>query len=277
MSIFIWLIIIAIVIFAKVPDIKNNLNELFKAAFQSKLSIIYGILIIYFVSSTYFLYKIGFWNVSLLKDSIFWFLFMGLSFCFKISSQKHYLLEIKNIWFDNIKATAFLEMIINTYTFHFWQEFLIVPILVSLGILRAISTTKKEYKPAKDFLDKLFIILGLFICFYFVKSIYLHITNIATFDFWKSFCLQLIYTTLFIIPAITLKTYSEYEGCFCAFTNYKITNVKYKRYLELKMILLCGLNFQRLHNIKDFIFNYIFEKNYRIEDYKSVNEIIKIF
>lgn len=145
-----------------------------------------------------------------MKDSAFWLLFMDVPFCYKVSQDKEYIGKIKDSLVENLKFTGFYEVIINTYTFNFLTEFFLVPFVVILVTLNAFPATNEEYKPAKNLMDKILYFLGIIICYYFLKELWMHFSDISNDNFIKNYFLPFFYTMFFTIPAVLLKRYSEY-------------------------------------------------------------------
>ena len=56
--------------FIKSADVRKSLIQVLKCIFFSKFWTIFIFPIIYLILVTYLLYKIGFWDLSLLKDTI---------------------------------------------------------------------------------------------------------------------------------------------------------------------------------------------------------------
>ena len=80
-------------------------------------------------------YKISYWNLSMLKDTIFWFLFTALVVLYKgVDNSKDNKLFTKLI-FENFKVVVIVEFVVNMYNFSFVFELLIIPIVLLLALI----------------------------------------------------------------------------------------------------------------------------------------------
>ncbi len=74
-AIILWLIIFVIFIYFN-KGIRESIKNVIIVLFCKKFVIFYLIFLGYFITIIYFLFKIEFWNISLLKDTLFWVLFV---------------------------------------------------------------------------------------------------------------------------------------------------------------------------------------------------------
>lgn len=254
---------------AKMDD---SLKDALKSTFQPLFVKIYFAIFSYWALITFLLYKANFWEVSLLKDSIFWLLFTGYPFCFKVSQDPKYLYKIKKTVIVNFKVATLFDIILNTYTLNFWMEFcFIIPFTTVLVTLNAFSATKEEYKPAKNFTDKIIQLLGLATLYYFFKMIYVHFTDIKTWYFAKELILPFVYTIAFIIPSVCLKAYSDYEWAFLHLQTEKTIP---KVYFKIRLFLLCWFSFKRLGNVIDYLQNKNQAAKISFQSIKNVNAFL---
>lgn len=76
-AIFIWFLIL--LIFAiRTKEVRNSIVRVIKAFFNRKLFLAFCTLLIYILLVVFILSVIGFWDISLLKDTVFWTLFSGI-------------------------------------------------------------------------------------------------------------------------------------------------------------------------------------------------------
>jgi hypothetical protein len=97
-------------------SIRKSLCNLLKILFSRRISA--SIFALYLHTGFYILilYKIGFWNIRLLKDTIVWTLcfgFISLMKINKINDSEYF----KNIFNEAIKWTIGIEFIINFFSF----------------------------------------------------------------------------------------------------------------------------------------------------------------
>lgn len=115
-SIIIWFTIFLLLAFTK-KGVLKSFGHLIKTFFQQKIIDIVLIMIIYVELIVLGLTLIGFWELSLLKDTILWTVFVGFLLLMKMSkinSKNEYL---KSILKDSIKGIIIIEFIANFYQF----------------------------------------------------------------------------------------------------------------------------------------------------------------
>ena len=151
-------------------QIRISTKHFLQCLFSPIFIIVYIILTIYFLAITFILDKSNLWNVSLIKDSIFWFVFSGVALCIQNKDFE----SIKNTFIKNLKASILLESVINTYTFDFGIELLLVPLISILVMLNAYLVTQEKYKSVKNLTDNILIFIGILTLLYFLYELYIN-------------------------------------------------------------------------------------------------------
>lgn len=85
---------VAILVFTK--PVHQSLKSVFLILFCRKFVVFYIVFLSYFGLVTYGLYSIGFWDVSLLKDTIFWILFLELPLFIKTIEKAKITISLHN-------------------------------------------------------------------------------------------------------------------------------------------------------------------------------------
>lgn len=165
----IWEIIaIFYLVFAK--SVHSPLKSILLILLSRRFVFLYFIIFSYFGLMIHFLYTIGFWDITLLKDSIFWILFFFLPLLAKTLENTEGHFFFKKILKENLQLILLVEFILNFWTFKLIIEILIVPISMIVGILYGISYKEKNiYKCQKVFRQNYFLIFGYYTYKYFNK------------------------------------------------------------------------------------------------------------
>jgi hypothetical protein len=260
-SIIIWSFIIfsTLIFFAR----KAFLNVL-KAFFHYKIIIpiigfgIYCSLIILI------LYKINFWNFSLLKDSIIWFFSAGLIVFFNANKieNTNYFIEILK---DNLKLIIFLEFVLNFYTFSLISELILIPVVTFITILYEYSKvsllTKPEHKKVNKFLKSILSIFGIILLISALIRLINEFQNLFTFDNVKSIYLPIILTILSFPFYYFLALSMIYETFFIRI-NFMFKDQKIKKEIKKQIIINANLNLNKLTNIqKNFMKSEIYNQD----------------
>ena len=269
LSLFIWFITLftALLIWSKG---RYHLKMITKATFAFKLVILYISAIIYISATVLLLWILNFWDITLLKDTIIWFLFSALGIFYSLSKVKdasYFGQLIKG----SISFTIIIEFFINLYTFSLLAELVILPCLVFLSILSAFSEISakknKEHKKVHTCLNQLLGIVGLiYIGFALYKTI-MEFKTVPWIDVSKQFFLPVILTFLSIPYFWALAIYMKYENMLVA--NNKIFKGRSKiERLKINFYILYygNFNFERIHRIWKKIGLLVYEEevNYRI-------------
>lgn len=156
----IWLFLfISISIFTK-PG-KNFLKSVLPILFCRKFVIFYMIFLSYFYLVIVFLQYIGFWSSALLKDTIFWILFVELPLfvkAIKNATDNHFFAKLIK---DNMTIVVIFQFFIGFWTFDLLTEILLVPLSFWIGCTYFLTTTKRKYTRIKKYIERLFFIFGI--------------------------------------------------------------------------------------------------------------------
>lgn len=208
-----WLILI-VVIFIFTKPAQEFLKSVLPILFCRKFIIFYVLFLSYFCFATYLLYVIGFWTIDLLKDTVFWVVFVELPlFAKTIENAKDGRFFIKLIK-DNIALIVIIEFVLNFWTFSLLTEIIIVPVMVIVGILYALALREKKYQKSKRFFDGVFIIFGLVVIINTVIHIFQNPIELLNVGSLKELLLPIILLLLNLPIVYGLALYNVYEQVF---------------------------------------------------------------
>jgi len=232
------------IIFRK--DTRVAVLNVLKVFFDKKiLSIVLGMLL-YTLLIVFCLYKLGLWNAFLLKDTIFWVIGTALVLLFNTNKATQDITFFKKTVLNAFKLIVILEFIINFYTFGFWIEMLLIPVLVLIGGMSALSETKEEYKTVKRFINSILTFIGFFLVIYAVGNV---IANYQTFANLRNLNTLILppLLTIFYIPYLYLfALIMAYETLFVRLGIF-IKDTHLLDFTKQRIILLCNLNLGKLN------------------------------
>lgn len=104
-------IIIFIIFALSMSSVRKQFSSLIKTMFNRKLILWYISMFLYVLGIVFVLFQIGFWKVSLLKETIFWFLFVGILLSFRAVDKAKDSQYFVNIIKDNIKVLIVVQFI----------------------------------------------------------------------------------------------------------------------------------------------------------------------
>ena len=197
LSFIIWGLVIFTGVLIK-KSIRKSLFKLVAFIFSSKLFFIFLSVFLYIGAVSFVLWKVGVWEIYLLKDTIFWIIGVGLVLMVNINNALDDPGFFKKTAMDNLKLLIILEFITNLYVFGFWIEFIITPIITFIGLVLAVSELDKKNELFTKFLNAIFIFYGLVVIVFSIINIASDFSNFASMKTLKSFVLPLIFTLVYL-------------------------------------------------------------------------------
>jgi hypothetical protein len=204
-----WAIMLLIWTLVRQPAFYKNIIDLFSAAI--KMWKYFLPMIIYIILNVFILEKIGLWNNTFIKVTIFWFFGWTIVMFInsvKIGKEKGYL---RKIIFDTISLSVFISFISNFYSFSLWFELLLVPLVVLITGLSAVASFNEKNKLVKKFVDRIMICLGLIIFCISIYRTFTHFDDFATLNTLIEFLIPILLSIMFIPFACSLSIYNHWE------------------------------------------------------------------
>ena len=128
LALFFWIAVcLTVVVFKK--SIRKSIADVFRAFFVKRIVVALSILTVYVFVSVCLLQSLNLWNVANLKDTGFWFFsfaIIGLINTPKAKNSGYFHVIIK----ESIKWTIFIEFLVGFYTFSFFVELFLLPVIV---------------------------------------------------------------------------------------------------------------------------------------------------
>ena len=252
LALIIWGIILLIVL--SIGDTgRVSLKGVVKAAFAPTLVVSYISLIIYVSVIVVLLWECGYWDISLLKDTIMWLLFTALGVFFGLSNVRDSSYFWK-LFKSGFAATVFIEFFVNLYSFSLLVELVLLPFIVFLTILSVYSEysskTNKEHKKVNSCLNQLLGVIGLFYIGFAIYKTIVEFSSVHWGDVSKQFFLPILLTALTIPYFWILALLMKYENMFIG-NNLIFKDRSRIEKLKIKFVVLWygNFNFKRVHRI----------------------------
>ena len=183
------IIVVTILIFTKAG--KDFLKSVTPILFCKKFVIFYFVFISFLCLVIYGLYKIEIWSLKLVKDTIFWVMFVELPLFAKTIEEAKDARFFRKLIKDNIAISVAVEFLIGFWTFDLWVEILLIPFLVFISALYAVAEREKKNKPAKSFLQGILTLLGVISFIYAIYNLVHFPQDFFSVDTLKVFVLPL--------------------------------------------------------------------------------------
>lgn len=259
-ALFVWIFIL-IVAMSISKSIRKSMGRVLKIFFSKTILTTFALFILYVSIVLFGLQKIGFWDWSLLKDTIFWTFGFAIVLVFRANKTKR-ISDFKTILKDAVKWTIVVEFLVAFYTFSLNTELIILPILFFIGMLQAYSDTDTKYSQVSKLLKTVSSLTGLVILGYVTYKTFYQGGELISIGNFKSLILPIILTALFIPFVYLLSVFMIYEETF---VNLKIfiKDDKLRKHLKRQTLKIAKLNLDKLSNISE---NIIKERPYTLED-----------
>jgi hypothetical protein len=157
---------------------------------------------------------LGYWDVSMVKATVFWFIGSALVVLFNINKALREEEFFLNVFMDNIKLVLVIELLANFHVFSFVTELVILPLIVLFALLKAYSEAKAEYKQIGKLMNGALTIIGLVFLSLSIKDAFNNIGNFASYTTLKSFLLPIILSISFLPCVYVIAVVMEYELLF---------------------------------------------------------------
>lgn len=229
--------------------IRKSITDVIKALMAWKILASIFILMLYVSLIAYGLSKIGLWDKTLIKDTIYWTFGVGFIIMMnfdKALKEKDY---FKNLIKANFKLLLIIEFIIGLYVFGIITEFILMPFVILFSILLGYIEVYKEYKEVQNFLYIIFSILGIVYLIYSGYHIYQDFNDFASYDNLKVFLFPIIMSILFLPFAYSFALLIHYESLFVRLGFSLKDKKELRRYAKWRIILSVNFSILKLKRI----------------------------
>ena len=251
-----WSIPILIFCLIKIPKSVQSVTNSF---FANKLVTVYLSMLLYTIIEVFFIYKIGLWNSTLIKDTTLWFITFSFLTLYKSISIRN-IKDFIPILNDVFKLTIFVEFIINFTSFTIVVEILMLPLITFIGIIKFLSD-KNENNVLSKFLVNSLAIIGFI---YFSFSIYKTLNEYSKFtstENLNALILPVLLSFMSLPFYYLVAVYNEYQQIFMRvqfMTSDKKNQYKIKRQIFKRALL----NLHTISLLRDKLINFdLFETN----------------
>lgn len=248
-----------------IKGVRKAAKDIIKIFFSIKLIIPFISMLLYIFLILFVLYYIGFLNINLTKDIVFWFVIVAIPLFFtanKVRENKNF---FKNEAMEYIKLTTIFGFLINFYTFNLFIEIILQLSLFIIILFISFSKTDKKYKSVEAFFNIIFLIVFVYLVIFFINSFLINFNELININTGISYILPAVLTILFLPFVYMLALYMRYE-LFYVFSKTQFNDSKLHIYVFKEVFKRNKLNLYELH---DFLLNFrIFDIN-NIEDVKK--------
>lgn len=194
-------------------SLRKSFNEVIKTLFVKQFILIYLSMTAYVFLVVLLLRLLNLWEMSFLKDTIFWFFSFAIMTFFSLPKAED-INFFKNLLLESFRWTIFLEFLFNFYTFNLVAELIFLPIITFVALTQAIAETVKKNEQIGNLLSSFLSIIGSIYFFYaFFKTISEY-GSFFTSQNLKALILPLLLTISILPFFYFIALYMQYEEIF---------------------------------------------------------------
>ncbi len=268
----VWLIILAIWIGQK-AGMRGAFSKLLKAFLHWKLILPVFLMAGYLALEVLLLRHWNLWDISLLKDTIYWFCLTGFILLAKFMGEKKDVGFFKKTLLQCFAVAVFLQFLLNLYTFPLWGELIFIPVTAILAIMTTIAESDPKYEPARKLFDGIISLIGVVMVIYLIQMTWLHYSELSPSNLMLSVLLPLLLTILFFPFLYFAKLVANYEMFFVRLGFHISNDDNLLNHTRLKTLMHCHINLQRLDRFEMFLLAHVWDTR----DRDGINRIITNF
>lgn len=246
-----WILIVLVccIIFRKV---RIFILAILKFNFRRNMFLPSAILLVYCAAITILLSFLPFWNWKFAKDVSIWFIFIGLSMCKNALTLENTPQYFKTLLLDNFKLMVVVEFFINTFSFSFAAEVVLLPILTFVLFMNSSSKSNPLSGSSKATFILQFII-GLLILGYSLNVAIVSFRSLNGVEMLISFFLPIAFTVLSTPIAYIISLFDKYKLLFVRMGFRSPADEELRIWHQKVALQSCGLSLKRISSFYNLI------------------------
>lgn len=205
---------VAIIMFLFFRHAREFIKKAISILSSKKFLIMYIVFISYLLIILYVLKWSGIWSLELLKDTVFWVIFVELPLFARTIEKADGGRFFCKLIQENIAVAVIIEFIIGFWTFGLVIELILVPVTVLFSALYALAEQEKKYSSVKRFFEGMLGIWGSFLLIYGIYNIICFPGEFFKCETLKSFLLPIILLICHFPIIYGLALYNMYEQVY---------------------------------------------------------------
>lgn len=239
-------IILAIFLLLFTKPVRDFLKTALPILFCKKFIVFYIVFLGHLAVVLYVLNWSEWWDSELLKDTIFWVLFVELPLFTKTIEKADGVHFFRKLLKENVAISVIIEFFVGFWTFSLAVELIVVPATVLISALYVIASRDKKHLSVKRFFEVLFAVWGVVIFFNAISCLCISPDEFFRLNTLKSLLLPLV-LLIFNLPVVYgLALYNMYEQVFI-----RVKGVKHEqRKMKWQVMCFAGLSLSRAAAIR---------------------------
>ncbi len=261
----VWLLIFSLWAFS-IHSVRRSLPRLMTLLLDKKIIISVLAVLLYAFLMVFAFERIGFWDISALKDTVFWLFGVAFVILVNISEAASKENFFRDAVIDYFKLVLVIEFVVNLYSFSLLIELILVPIVSFLVVMNIFADSKPEYKRVKIVFDYILGLIGIAIIVFTIREIKADFQDFASFRNLRDLLLPIVLTVAFMPFVYLLALIMQYETIFIRiiFVN---RDSDLARYAKWKIFTTCHFSLRKLNK---------FSRDVRLLRVSSKEDVIAI-
>lgn len=240
-----------VVLILSIGKIRSSFLKVLKSLFVKQFVLMYFLTILFTFVMVLILERIGFWEVYLLKETITWFILVGIISNFKAIDKAKDTNYFKKVIKDNFSIMITIPFIANLYSFSILYELILLGMLIvfsaSLVVIETQPTLQETYhNKTKTVVTMIISIISIFYLGNSIRGIIINFEELDLLKTLKSMVLPSILSSIFVLFNLLYVLYARYQIMFIRIGFKKIIKDKIRPYLYLRIILVCNVQLTKI-------------------------------
>lgn len=243
------LIWLAVMIASFFPKLKGSLLDVARAILNPKLLAIFCGLAANVVVVVALLLRWSLWDLTLLKDTIAWYLMVGTVSVFASARRSEDNLP-KALFIKAISLTFVAEYLFSTYVLSLWWELILVPIVALPVMMLALAKSQPEHRVLVRPLEILLGAIYMLLVVNMVLQAVHNLQNLAPLKAAQQVLLAPVLSIATIPFMIGLGLYAGYEELFIRIGFWLRDRAWLVRWAKRRALAECRLSLERLGRLR---------------------------
>ena len=246
----VWLVVVLVIVILVLGP-RQFFAQLLKVFQSVALLILVALAYAYLTIAVYGLFKIGFWEPTLLKGTILWAILSGSVLIFRSLGSNGAEVTFRSLLRDNLKVIVIIEFLVSSYTFSLIAELIFWPTLVAVAAVDTLIKSHEKQKWLARLTSASLILFGWIVIVQATWRALSDLGSLATTLTLREFLLPLV-LSLLLVPFIYL---SQVYGCYDTIFRRLSLSLELqkdsglKRYAKRRILSSCGLDTAKLRQL----------------------------
>lgn len=245
-AVIIWTVLFVAFAMSK-KGVRSSLHRLIRVLFDRRIIQILLAMSLYVLGMIVVYRRIGLWDPSLAKDTVYWVIGTALILLFRINDQVMDEKYFRNRVIENVRFIVLLEFIINLQSFNIIAEMLLVPSITFIVALGAVSETRAKHVFVQKLVNSLLLIIGIVLIACTVNFVAKNPLGLVTFDNIRALILPPLLTLSYLPFLYLFALFLSYDTVFNRIDYYLKANKRVARYAKRKTLRHNLFNLRKLN------------------------------